>query len=209
MRLLTSTLVAGLFAVTLGGAAVIPAAAQDASAKARPGEQRQELMLRQHPGKGGMMRHHRGARGGPQGHGGLLMLACSEQGADRLEHMLLSLSQRVDPTAEQQPLFEDFRTAALTAQTSFADRCVELRPQDGTADVPDLMARLETGIAIGEARLAAMNEVLPALDAFYGSLTDAQKALLEPRRGMRDGRRGMRAAPPMPTTGPEAPAAED
>lgn len=198
MKLSTSTLIAGLLAATLGSAAIVPAAAQDASAQTRPGDQRQELMLRHHAGKGGMMRHHGGARGDARGHGGLLMLACSERGADRLEHMLLSLSQRLDPTADQQPLFEDFRAAALTAQTGFADRCAELRPEDGFAGAPDLVKRLEAGIAIGEARLAAMNEVLPALETFYGSLTDQQKALLEPRRGSRDGRHGMRAAPPVP-----------
>ena len=205
MKLWTSTLLAGLLAATLGSAAAVPAAAQDATAQQRPGEQRQEQMQRYHHGKDGMMRHHRGTRGDARGHSGLLLLACSERGADRLEQRLLSLSERLDPTAEQQPLFEDFRAAALTAQTGFADRCAELRPADGTGGAADLVERLKTGIAIGEARLTAMNEVLPALEAFYGSLTAEQQALLAPRRGGRDGRHGMRSAPQVSTTAPAAP----
>jgi hypothetical protein len=141
--------------------------------------------------------------------GGLLALACSADGADRLEHMLLSLSQRLDPTAEQQPLFEDFRNAALTAQTGFADSCAELNPEDDTAAAtPDLVERLRQHIGVGEARLTAMNEVLPALEAFYGSLTDEQKALLEPRHGKRGGRHGMRIERPVSPAAPEAPELE-
>jgi Spy/CpxP family protein refolding chaperone len=195
MKRSTSILLAGLMATTLGAA--VPAVAQDAPAEPRPGDQRLELMLRHHGG--GLMRHHRGAG---RGHGGALMLACSERGADRLEHMLLSLSQRLDPAPEQQPLFEAFSAAARAAQSSFADSCARLRPQGGSA-APDLVERLETGIAIGEARLAAMHEVLPALEAFYGSLTDEQKAQLEPAGR---GRHGMHRRPAVMFGAPAAPA---
>lgn len=208
---LIATASAALIAATLGSAAVTPAAfARDQDP--RSGESRHQMFLR-HDGDDrrlGPQLHIR--RDGPGVHygmkhrGGLLALVCSERGAERLEHQLLSLSHRLDPTPEQQPLFEDFRTAALTAQTGFADSCAERRPQDDTAVAPDLVERLRQRIGIGEARTAAMNEVLPALEAFYDSLSDEQKALLEPRRDRRGDRRGMRNAPPAPPAAPEAPA---
>lgn len=213
MKLIAS---AALIAAMLGTAAVAPAAfAQDQVPQAGAGEVRHQMFLRHHGGKhrfGPQLHIQRGSSGIERPMmrrgGGLLMLACSGRGADRLEHLLLSLSQRLDPTPEQQPLFDDFRAAALTAQTGFAESCAELRPQGETAAAPDLVERFETGIAIGEARLAAMNEVLPALEALYGGLTDEQKALLEPGHGMRGNRHGMRSTPPMPPAAPAAPELE-
>lgn len=207
---LTASASAALVAATLGLAAMTPAAfAQDQRPQAGPGEIRHEMFRRHHGGEhrfGPQLHVQRGGRGAG---GGLLALACSERGADRLEHMLLSLSQRLDPTAEQQQLFDDFRAAALTAQTSFADSCAELRPDDGdAAAATDLVERLRQRIAVDDARLTAMNEVLPALEALYAGLTDEQKALLEPGHGKRGGRHGMRTEPPAPPAMPEAPELE-
>jgi hypothetical protein len=213
MKLIAS---AAVVAAMLGTAAMAPAAfAQDQGPQAGPGE-RHQMFLRHHGGNhrfGPQMHMQRGGPGMERSMmrgGGLLALACSADGADRLEHMLLSLSQRLDPTADQQSLFEDFRTAALTAQTGFADSCAELSPEDDTAAAasPDLVERLRRHIGVGEARLTAMNEVLPALEAFYGSLTDEQKALLEPGHGKRGERHGMRIERPVSPAAPEAPELE-
>jgi hypothetical protein len=129
--------------------------------------------------------------GGPGRGAGVLGLICSESGAEALEVALVRLSHRLDLTAEQQPLFDAFKTNALTTQTSFADECTAALP-DRTADTrPDLLERLKSGLVIEEARLTAMNAILPDFEAFYGSLTDAQKSsLMPPRMVMRDSGRG-------------------
>lgn len=207
-----ATASAALLAATLGSAAVTPAAfSQDQHPQSR--DAGHELFLRHHGEarrfgpqlhirRGGLGMHHVMKHRG----GDLLALACSERGAEWLEHRLLSLSHRLDPTPEQQPLFKDFRTAALTAQTRFADRCAELRPQEDSAAAPDLVERLRRHIGVGEARTAAMNEVLPALEAFHGSLSDEQRALLDSHQGRRGGRHGMRSDLPPSPAAPQAPA---
>ncbi|MEO6395051.1 MAG: Spy/CpxP family protein refolding chaperone [Devosia sp.] len=120
--------------------------------------------------------------------GELLDLVCSDNGAERLEIAFVRLSHRLDITTTQQPLFDALKATALTAQTSFADTCTAARPaKDGTA-APDLVDRMKTRIAIDTARLEALNAVLPDFEAFYASLTDAQKALLMPEHEGRDGR---------------------
>jgi len=60
--------------------------------------------------------------------GGLLMLACSDKGAEALEIGLVRMSYRLDLSADQQKLFDALRTKALTTQTSFADTCKASRP---------------------------------------------------------------------------------
>jgi hypothetical protein len=110
----------------------------------------------------------------------LAEVSCSPRAAERLETRLDRISGRLELTAAQQPLFEDFRTSALTAQTGFADQCATLRPD--RAATADLIQRLEQRLKFDEARLAAMSELLPQFKTFYESLTDAQKAELMPAR---------------------------
>jgi hypothetical protein len=170
MKLITS---AAVIVAALGLGAMAPAAfAQDQAApQAGPSEdQRPRLHFRDgdHPGM------PRGMRGGP------LQLVCAEEGAERLEHMFIAISYRLGLTAEQTPLFDALKTAALTAQTSFADTCASLRPAAGeTAGMSSLVERLQTRIAVDEARIAALSGLLPSLEVFYGSLTDEQKAKLD------------------------------
>lgn len=117
--------------------------------------------------------------------GGFLGLVCSDRGAEALEIAFVRLSHRLELTAEQQPLFDTLKTKALTTQTSFADQCQAAMP-DRSADArPDLLEGLKARLAVEEAQLTAMNAILPDFEAFYASLTDAQKAdMLPPRMGM-------------------------
>jgi hypothetical protein len=115
------------------------------------------------------------------GRGGVLNLVCSDAGAEALEIAFVRLSHRLELTAEQQPLFDALKARALTTQTSFADQCQTALP-DSTGDAtPDLLEILKARLAIEDARLTAMNALLPDFEAFYGSLDDAQKAGLMPR----------------------------
>ncbi len=117
------------------------------------------------------------------GVGGAFQLAevsCAPHAADRLETRLDRVSARLDLAGEQLQLFDDFRTAALTAQTGYADECATLRPAGGkTADLVD---RLEQRLKLDEARLAAMTELLPQFRSFYDSLSAEQKQSLMPMR---------------------------
>jgi hypothetical protein len=123
---------------------------------------------------------YRDAGPGPRA-GGILGLVCSDHGAEALEIAFVHWSHALELTAEQQPLFDALKTNALTTQTSFADQCQAAMP-DRTADAkPDLLEVLKARLAIEEAKLTAMNDLLPDFEAFYASLTDAQKADLMPR----------------------------
>ncbi|MDC9825706.1 Spy/CpxP family protein refolding chaperone [Devosia sp. ZB163] len=111
--------------------------------------------------------------------------SCNDRAADRLERRLDRMAGRLELTKEQEKLFEDFRTSALTAQTEFADQCDTIRPgATASKERADLIQRLEQRLKFDEARLAAMSELLPHFKTFYGSLTDTQKHELMPGRGM-------------------------
>jgi hypothetical protein len=121
------------------------------------------------------------------GPGALLMLACSPKGAEALDVTLLRLSYRLDLTADQKPLFDTFREKALTTETSFADTCKANAPASSKASnvKPDFLDRLKSRLAIDQARVTALNDVLPSFEALYNTLSDTQKAALLPQdRGM-------------------------
>lgn len=152
-----------------------------------------------------------GGNGAMAGLGGpLLNLACSNRGAEALEIAFVRLSYRLDLTADQQKLFDALKTSALTAQTSYSDQCQSMKP-DRSADKsarPDFLERMKDRLSLGQARLDAMNKLMPDVEAFYASLTDEQKARLEP------GMPGRGQRPPVvgrmqqkPVDGPATPAA--
>lgn len=179
MKFFTKTSAAVIVAA-LGLGALAPAAlAHDWGRQAGPGAgPRHEMAFRGGDQDGQRFGGMHGQRGGMRG--GLLQLGCSEQGAERLEHIFVSLSHNLELTAEQTPLFDALKTAALTAQTGLADTCAAERPAAGeTAEVPNLVERMQTRIKIDEARTAALSDVLPELETFYNSLTDEQKAKLD------------------------------
>lgn len=183
MKLITSTSAAAIVA-TLGLGAIAPAAfAQDQAPQAGPGGAprfQQNFIANDHDGP-----RENFQRGGMRG--GLVQLVCSEQGAERLEQFFVSVSYRLALTAEQTPLFDALKTAALSAQTGFADTCASTLPATGdtAAQAPNLVERLQASVKVDQARIAALSGVLPSLEAFYNSLTDEQKAKLDAPGGMR------------------------
>jgi len=125
------------------------------------------------------------------GAGALLMLACSPKGAEALDVALLRLSYRLDLTADQKPLFDTFREKALTSETSFADTCKSNTPASADNTKPDFLTRPKSRLAIDQARVTALNDVLPSFEALYATLSDTQKAALIPHRpGMGPGGQG-------------------
>lgn len=160
--------------VTSIGLSALPVAAQDSTTPVAQKSDREIHRTIRDAGPG---------RGGPVGGAGILGLICSPQGAETLEVAFVRLSHRLDLTAEQQTLFDTFKTNALTTQTSFADDCAAALPDQTANTRPDLLTRLKSGLAVERARVTAMTAILPDFEAFYGSLTDEQKAGLMPQRG--------------------------
>lgn len=123
-------------------------------------------------------------RAGAEGRFQFANFSCAPRAADRMERRYDRLAERLKLTPEQQGLYDTFMTSALTAQTELADQCADIRPERaGRADRtqrPDLLDRMEGRLKLDEARLAAMNAAFPDFRAFYGSLTDEQKAGLFP-----------------------------
>ncbi len=244
MKSLTSTAVVALTAGLIAVGSIVPAAyAQQQPAPQPPaaGQQMQpgdmpgrwhwnQQQRRGHMGsfnlrRGGGMPGMEMRRGG-MARGGLLNLVCSDRAAERLEIAFVRLSYALELTAEQQPLFDDLRTTALTAQTQFADRCKAANPtasaaapaQNGAAPATttrDPVAGMRARLELDKARIAALETVLPKFEQFYNSLTDAQKAELSPgarRGGQGFGRNrgpGMGMMPNGPRPGMNEPAPGD
>jgi hypothetical protein len=181
MKTITTTAIVALMTATIGLSAIVPTFAQTAApaqAQAQSG-----------PGLG--FRNH--DMGGPRGGRGGDMLNV-ERGVEAVEIALVRLSHSLELTAEQQPLFDALKTAALSAATDFDAATEGLRPvapaAGGTAAVPDMAERLGHRIAMQTAHLAALEAVQPAAIAFFDSLTDEQNAQLTPQRPDRGGMPG-------------------
>jgi hypothetical protein len=140
---------------------------------------------------GGMMGRSgmRGEFGGPQGmHGGMLDFACGDRGAEALEIAFVHINYAVKPTAEQAPLLDALKTTALADQKKVADTCQTAIA--GNAGKATMLDRMQTRLTLDNARVAALTDVLPKFKAFYDSLTDDQKAKLEPPAGFGGPRMG-------------------
>ena len=183
-RFLFGTVFAGIMGLT----ALVPSVyAQDLGAP------KDTPPISQPDDKGGMRPdgRPRGERPGEHGRGGIAGLICSTDGATQLETRLADLATQLKLTTDQQPLFDAYQTAALSAQTSFADTCATAQPAAGTQPVPpDALTVLKDRVTHETAELAALNAVLPSFEALYNSLTDTQKADLMPLVGPHHGPRG-------------------
>jgi hypothetical protein len=109
----------------------------------------------------------------------VLARICSE-GTGPLDDMLRLIGERVTFSDAQVPLFDAFRDAARTAQADYVATCMTTQPSAAWVEELDLAARLRIRITVESARTSALNAVMPAFEALYRSLDDAQKALLEP-----------------------------
>lgn len=122
------------------------------------------------------------------GRGGIAGLICSTDGGTQLESKLGELAAALKLTAAQQPLFDAYKTAALGAQTTFAEACpqppaADAQPASQPTTPPDAVTVLKDRVAHQTAELDALNAVLPSFEALYNSLDDTQKAALMPLVG--------------------------
>lgn len=223
MKTISTTAIVAVLTATLGLGAVAPAMAQSmsppmAQPMGQPGMQHQmPNNMQKHMQQRGDGPHrqfnHDGARrpGGAGMLGGLLNFGRS---SEQLEIALVRLSHRIDLTAEQKILLDTFKTAALAAQADFAKVIEANRPAataTATAEKPGIVARLGQRIALEKAHVDALTAVRPSFEAFFTSLTDAQKADLMPQQQRHTGWQRKGAAPaqleaPAAPTAPAAPA---
>lgn len=87
------------------------------------------------------------------------------------ERRLTRLERATRPTEQQRPAFADLQSAATRAAEILRAACPTERP----VTLPGRLAAAEKWL---EARLQAIRIVLPALEAYYRTLTDEQKARL-------------------------------
>ena len=124
----------------------------------------------------GMMRH----RGG-------MAHFCGAQGGRFADAMLDRVERATRPTPEQQPLFDKLKDAAGKAVAIIRAAC----PAEIAVTPPGRLAAAEKRLT---AMLEAIRTVRPAVEAYYGALSDEQKARLylsQRRMGERnDGWRG-------------------
>jgi hypothetical protein len=122
-------------------------------------------------GRGPMM-----GREGMMGRGGMMQpfgMAhfCGPNGGRMGEFMIGRIERVTQPTAEQRAGFDKLKEAIAKAGETMRGACITERPVTPTGR-----------LAAAEKRLAAMLDavrtVRPALDAYYNSLTDEQKARL-------------------------------
>ncbi len=185
----SSIAIAALVATAIGLGAAATAFAQDATSSSAPPTINGDAAAPPAPGAmppgAGMMPARAMMPHRAMGPGELLLLACSPQGTEALDGALLHLSYRLDLTADQKPLFQTFHDKAMADESTFSDACKSNAPAvaDNGAK-PDFLDRLKGRLAVDQARITALNDVLPSFEALYATLSDTQKAALLPHRHM-------------------------
>ena len=105
---------------------------------------------------------------------------CSERAA-RLAGRLAYLEVKLDLTAEQRPLWDKWRQAALDGATKVRAVCMEKPTAAGSR--PTVVERTAHFQKMLATMAAALDEAQPALAAVYQSLNDEQRDTFE--KGMR------------------------
>ncbi|MBN8956718.1 MAG: Spy/CpxP family protein refolding chaperone [Rhizobiales bacterium] len=105
---------------------------------------------------------------------------CSPRLGEAVDFYLEGIDEIVQPTNAQRPKYDDLKQAASKAREEAANGCNAEVPITPTGRLEVIQARLD-------AVLRAVRTLRPALDAFYESLSDEQKAHFnqmvgEPRR---------------------------
>jgi hypothetical protein len=103
---------------------------------------------------------------------------CSPRSAGFAEWRIDRLERMIKPTEAQRAKFVEFKAASSKAAETMRTAC--------PTDVPTTMVgRMEAMEKQLDAMSQAIKAVRPALDAFYATLSDEQKAQLNSDRGRR------------------------
>ena len=94
---------------------------------------------------------------------------CSQQAGSFIDLPVQRIEQVIQPTAQQQSAFDNLKKATQNASDKLQSSCPSAVPLSPVARLDTVEARLE-------AMADAIKSVRPALENFYGSLNDEQKA---------------------------------
>jgi LTXXQ motif family protein len=94
---------------------------------------------------------------------------CSQQASSFIDLPAQRIEQIVQPTAQQRSTFDDLKKATQNARDQLQSSCPTASPQSPVARIEIVEARLK-------AMAEAIKSVRPALESFYASLNDEQKA---------------------------------
>jgi len=101
---------------------------------------------------------------------------CDPATAGFAEWRISRLEQLIRPTDAQRLKLDELKAASTKASEAMRSAC----PTDIPATMPGRMEAMEKRM---EAMLQAVKTVRPALDAFYATLTDQQKAQIDSNSG--------------------------
>lgn len=92
---------------------------------------------------------------------------------------IAAIGFKLDPTAEQKPLWDKVVAATQSAEETQRKLCDALPATAQDREKLTVIDRLHHREQVMQARLAAMQQVDPAIQALYDKLTPAQKAVLD------------------------------
>jgi hypothetical protein len=120
--------------------------------------------------QGSGMRFHGHGYGGGQGHGhGRMARLCGPNGERFVERMLWRLERVTQPTEQQRGAFDKLRQAADQARQKAQESCTDER----AVTPPSRLAMMEKRLST---MLEAVRTIRPAMDEYWGSLSEDQKA---------------------------------
>ena len=130
-----------------------------------------------------------GHRWGPRGHrGGMAQKLCSDARTDRIEAAIAFAETFMAFTPEQRAAWERLTGAVRAGGEKIGETCAETEALRAEKTMP---AKLALAEAATKTAAAVLGDVRPAFDAWYGTLSDEQRAalddLLRHRRGDRKG----------------------
>jgi hypothetical protein len=94
---------------------------------------------------------------------------CSQQAASFTDLPVERIEQVIQPTAQQRSTFDDLKRATQNTADQLRSSCPSVVPLSPVARVDTVATRLR-------AMADAIKSIRPALENFYASLTDEQKA---------------------------------
>jgi hypothetical protein len=106
--------------------------------------------------------------GGAGGEGGATTQICSGDARGLTDFPIEQISRQVQPTPDQQKLLDDLKAATDKAVQTMQAACPNDLPATPTGRLAAMRVRVQ-------AMLGAVRTIRPALDKFYGSLSDEQK----------------------------------
>jgi hypothetical protein len=100
-----------------------------------------------------------------------LVSSCRQAGTELKQWSADTLAQNLGTNDGQRTALDDMQSTAVQVADGLSSSCPSEPPASPSGKIKSL-------IEVGQAYLAAMDAIRPKMDAFYGSLTDEQKARL-------------------------------